>query len=162
MADIPAYKPDKAPAGKTTAGASKATPGNKGRTTGKLNADRPFKATIPELREALEAAVGYLVLGFSARGDMYCAEVVMDGGPDLIDSWIWMAEKHKEVRRALEVLCGGGGYLALLTSTLGVALPIMQHHGMYPEGAPTPRSLKNVMSNMFQSDADQNPDTPPE
>lgn len=157
MADIPQFKPDKAPAGKT-AGA-KATPGNGRKSTQRLDADRSFKATIPELREALEAAAGYAVLGFSAAGDMHCAEIVMDGAPELIDSWIWLAQKHKEVRRALEVLCGSGGYLALITSTLGIALPIMQHHGMYPAGAPTPRSLKSVMANMFTANADSNDHT---
>jgi hypothetical protein len=82
---------------------------------------------------------------------MHCAQVVADGAPDLIDSWMWLAGKHPEVRRALEVLCGGGGYLALITSTLGVALPIMQHHGWYPQGAPTPRSFKSTLGGMFNA-----------
>lgn len=156
MADIPPYKPDKAPAGKT-AGA-KTPPRNGRKSTGtKLPADRTFKLTISEIREGLEAAAGMLVLAFMARNDEHCASAVLDGAPDLIDGWIWMAEKHPEVRRALEVLCGSGGYLAVITSTLGVALPIMQHHGMYPQGAPTPASLKSVMGNMFHADdADPN------
>lgn len=157
MPDIPAYKPDKPPAGKTAGAKPPPANARKGKT--RLDPDRPFKATLPELRESLEAAAGYAVLGFSAKGDMHCAEVVMDGAPELIDSWIWLAEKHREVRRALEVLCGSGGYLALITSTLGIALPIMQHHGMYPENAPTPRSLKSVMANMFTADADANDHT---
>jgi hypothetical protein len=100
--------------------------------------------------------MGMLTLAFSATGDMHCAQVVAEGGPDLIDSWMWLAGKHPEVRRALEVLCGGGGYLALITSTLGVALPIMQHHGMYPKGAPTPRSIKSMMGGFFPDAADSN------
>ncbi len=145
MADIPEYKPK----------ADTVTPkrGETRASKSKLSADRPFKFTIGQIREALENAAATLVLALSARGDMHCAEVVMDGAPDLINSWIWLAEKQPSVRRVLEYMVGGGGYLALLSSTLAVALPIMQHHGMYPEGAPTPVSLKNLVGNMFADDA---------
>lgn len=135
MADsIPEYKPkaDKPP--------------NRGREAKEnkrkgLDPDRPFKHTLPQLRKTLEDEIGLVILGFSTAGDLHCAEVLADGSEKMIDSWIWLAEKHTGFRRVLEYICGGGGYAAVVTSTLGVALPIAQHHGFYPAEWPTPSSL---------------------
>lgn len=136
MADaIPEYKPkaDRAPnRGKAARSAS---------AGGKLPTDRVFRFTLPQLQKALEDQLGLVILGLSTAGDMHCAEVLADGSEEMIKGWIWLAEKHTGFRRILEYICGGGGYAAVLTSTLGVALPIAQHHGLYPEGWPTPSSL---------------------
>lgn len=106
-----------------------------------LDPNRPFKHTLPQLRKTLEDEIGLVILGFSTAGDLHCAEVLADGSEKMIDSWIWLAEKHVGFRRTLEYICGGGGYVAVITSTLGVVLPIAQHHGAYPAHWPTPSSL---------------------
>lgn len=130
---IPDYKPsaDKPPRGRTA--------------KGKLPPDRPFKYTVPQLREALENGVGLISMAFAARGDLHCANIVIDGSADIVESYVWLAEKNAGVRRMLEVLCGTGGYMALVTSTLAVALPIAQHHNMYPAEWPTPLSVRNMV-----------------
>lgn len=137
MADtIPEYKPkggaDKAPS---------RTPKERENKRKGLDPDRPFKHTLPQLRKAIDDEIGLVILGFSTAGDLHCAEILADGSEKMIDSWIWLAEKHTGFRRVLEYICGGGGYAAVITSTLGVALPMMQHHGFYPADWPTPSSL---------------------
>lgn len=132
---IPEYKPGK---DKVT---PKRTPNQKQAKRSGLDPDRAFKHTLPQLRKAIEDEIGLVILGFSTAGDLHCAEVLADGSEKMIDSWIWLAEKHVGFRRVLEYICGGGGYAAVVTSTLGVALPMMQHHGMYPADWPTPSSL---------------------
>lgn len=143
-------KKDKPPRGKSTStGTSKSLP-----------SDRPFKATIPQIRQSLETAVGMAILALAAKGWDDDARILEEDGQELIDQWIWMAERSPFVRRALETLVGGGGYAAFAMVNLGVILGILQNHGAYPEHLPTPRSVKTMFMFMGNSqDAETNSDT---
>lgn len=161
-ADIPAFNPKRKTVGDTDDRADRITPKARGNSTTPKRMPAATKASLQDLREAMENALGLIAMAFAARGDLYCAEIITDGSPDLIDSWIWLAKKHDGVRRVLGYLVGSGGYTALALSTLGVALPIMQHHGLYPENMPTPKSMPDMMSNLFgnnESDAEDDNET---
>ena len=151
---IPQYKPKG-----DSPSQDKVTPKRGATGTGKkstrLAADRPFKHTIPQIREALENGLGLAILGLSTKAALNedataekDADILTEHGPELIDSWVWLAEKNNSVRRALEMLCGGGGYLTFFMANLTVVLAIAQNHGYYPEEWPTPGTLKSVVATM--------------
>jgi hypothetical protein len=85
------------------------------------------------LRRELLNQFTTLAMVFAARGDMHCAQVILEGSENLVDSWLWLAKRHPSVRKWLEGMLTGQGYFALVTSTLGIALPIMAHHGLAPK-----------------------------
>jgi len=92
-----------------------------------------LNAADKRLRRELVNQFTTLAMIFAARGDMHCAQVILEGSENLVDSWLWLARRHPSVRKWLEGMITGQGYFALVTSTLGIALPIMAHHGLAPK-----------------------------
>lgn len=159
--DIPEYKPkDKPPAGKSATATKQKKP---------LPADRPLKATLPQIRKALENALAMTIMSLSTAAAFTQNETaekdaatLTEHGEELIDKWVWLAERNATIRRWLEILCGGGGALSFVMVNAMVMADIADNHGWYPEGVPKPSSLKTLMVNMYggkDENGDDEPDT---
>lgn len=120
---IPKYEPkkDRPPRGKSA--------------PRKQKTKRAFRP-IGQLQDDLNNAFGLLGIAFAAKGDMHCAGVIADNSEALVASWCKLAERNDGVRRVLEWFTATGQYGSLLFSTLAVALPIMQHHGLIHNKVP--------------------------
>lgn len=127
----PGPKPSN-PTGATDTTDTRGNGGNGGGAPGPT----PRAASTPRPRSnSLEAKLGEFFgsfsLVFAATGDQYCAEIIAARAPALASSWAELAKQNASVRRVLESLMEGSAWGAVILSTLGVAVPIAKHHGLY-------------------------------
>jgi hypothetical protein len=78
---------------------------------------------------------------FVMKGDAYCGMVLAQRGPALVTSWIELAKVNDGVKRVLDRMSSGGAWSGVIMSTSAIAIPMAQHHGMYPEDWPNPWAL---------------------
>lgn len=130
------------PTGKQSTTESTDTTDNSG-TGGKRGGGPAAAANRPPRSGSLEAKLGELFgsfsLIFAASGDQYCAEIVALRSPALAQSWAELARQNASVKRVLESLVEGSAWGGVIFSTLGIAIPIAKHHGLYR--GPDPFSL---------------------
>lgn len=112
----------------------------------------------PPRKGSLEARLGELIGGFAlpfaAMGDMHCAGVIAQRGPALAGAWAELAQQNAAVKRVLERMLSGGAWGGVIVSTLAIAVPMAQHHGIYD--GPDPFAM------FFGPSEIQVPDYPPE
>ena len=109
-----------------------------GGTSGGGVSPTPPGSPIKTLQGRLEQLFVTPAMVFAARGDQYCAQVIVKGAPDLAESWANLAKESPAVKKVLERLLEGGAWGGVVVSSLMIALPIAQHHGVYPAEWPNP------------------------
>lgn len=106
-----------------------------------LGGDRKNRGDLGKVEQQLNDLVGATSLLFVTRGDMYCGTLLAQRGPILVSSWIELAKVNDGVRRVLERMSSGGAYSGVIMSTLAIAIPMAQHHNLYPQHWPNPWTL---------------------
>lgn len=99
------------------------------------------KPPTTRLGRDLYNLVSDIGMGFMVAGDSYCGSILLDNAAQLATAWDNLAKRNARVKEVLEKLVSGGAYGEVLIATVGVALPIAQHHGIYPRSWPLPMSL---------------------
>lgn len=133
-------------------GSSDRPPKGRARTKANPKGKREWKLTIPELEEKLNEFFGGIAGAFIVTGDIHCATILAERSPRMVDSWMGLAKVNDGLRRVLEGLATGGVYGAVLSSTLAVALPLMDHHNLIPMKLPP----------MFAASHEPSPFVPPQ
>lgn len=80
------------------------------------------------------AAIGLMV----SVADPHCGGVVVAGSERLAEAWSNLAKENATIKRILEGLLTTSAWGDALLSTAMIALPILRHHGMLPEGLNIP------------------------
>ena len=122
-------RPRKAPApgagGSTSAGAPSAEGKPAARPVGRWAAAEETRRNLYLLVEGASYVVGL--------ADAFDGEVIERGGPAIVDALIDLARTDKRLRRYLELTAAPGKYGPLTMAVMGVALPIVIHHGLAPK-----------------------------
>lgn len=84
------------------------------------------------MERKLEDFFTYFSLPFAAVGDIYCAEVIAAGAPQLAEAWAALAKENANVKRVLDKMMQGGAWGGVVVSTAAVVIPIAGHHGLLP------------------------------
>lgn len=90
----------------------------------------PPRARANAMESRLAELFSAPALAFSLAGDMHCAEIINNGGPEMARAWAKLAQENPAVRRVLNTLLEGSAWGGVVLSTLSVALPIAAHHGV--------------------------------
>lgn len=98
-------------------------------------------APYKQLGDRLDEFFGGIALVFLTGGDVYCAQVISEREHALVDSWLLLARQNKGVLNALKKLTEGGAWGAVVFSTASIAIPVAQHHGIYPADWPNPWAM---------------------
>lgn len=114
------------------------------------------------LGKALYEQLSMLAMLIMGTGDIYCANTLAANAARLATAWDNLAKKNAQVRAWLEMLTSGGQWTEAVMATLAVALPMAQHHGIYPRNWPNPFGLGLVPpSDEVTEHEQQNPSAPP-
>lgn len=116
----------------------------------------PATARAKTIERRLEELIASFALGFAMMGDDYCANVVAHGAPHLAQAWANLAKESPAVRAVIERLLRGGAWGGVVISTLAIALPIAQHHNIYPQRMPNPFLFMNPIPAPWMADPTQN------
>lgn len=96
---------------------------------------RPRKrSSWPEkesVRQSLLTLTSFAGAGLSVI-NKFDGKVVRDGGPNVVNALVDLAEDDKRLRRYLNMFTGPGKYGPLVLATLGVVIPIMANHNLLP------------------------------
>lgn len=111
----------------------------RGRPPGSKN-----RTSYKKIEDSLNEYIGGFALVFAMAGDQHCAAVIAQGGPNLAKAWAEVARQNEGVMRVLEKMMQGGAWGGVIISTLGIALPIMEHHHLLPAGIPNPFASPDV------------------
>lgn len=139
-ADLPRRDEDQAAAGGPSSGsgggASSPPPG--GQASAPRQSSPARRGELKQVHNGVLFMCGMFATAFEAGGDAHCAEVIGTGAPILADKWTTVAEHNPAIRAFLVRAATGGVWGEALVATAAIALPVMQHHGMYPAWLPNP------------------------
>ena len=94
-----------------------------------------------KLGKQLYEFVSSLSVAVMLAGDQHCADVLARNASPLAHAWDGLAQKNARVRLILETMVTGGAWGEAVFATLAVAVPIAQHHNIYPPEWPNPWRL---------------------
>lgn len=94
-----------------------------------------------QLGKALYEQFSMLSLAVMSTGDFYCAKIIALNAAPLATAYDDLAKKNARVKEVLEMIVSGGAWTGAVMATAAVAIPIAQHHGLYPEEWPNPFTL---------------------
>lgn len=93
-------------------------------------------ARKPPLQRRLEEFLATPALAYSFMGDQWAAELITTRTPIMAEAWYDLSTKNPAVKRVLERLLEGSAWGGVVLSTMAVALPLAQHHGLVPGADP--------------------------
>lgn len=96
----------------------------------------PKRPTFEQTRQALTETLAIPALLLSAKCQPCGLHVGAHAG-ELADAWIEVARVDDRVRRALEAITTSSALVTAITTTVGVALPVLAYHTPLP----IPRAL---------------------
>lgn len=96
------------------------------------------KSNTPGLEARLTASLGMIGAGVGMFGDAYCSEIVVANAPMMARTAAELAAENETMRKAFEMMSGGGAWGFFLISWGGVILAILAHHRLVPEQAVPP------------------------
>lgn len=102
---------------------------------------RPPGTATKSLERRLTDFFAAFALPFAMSGDTHCATVIAQGAPRLAEAWGTLARESPAVKRVLDRMLEGGAWGGVIVSTLMIAIPVADHHGLYPKGLPNPFSI---------------------
>jgi hypothetical protein len=115
--------------------------------------------------------LGGLAMAFEMAGDAHCSTLIGERAHLVADGWTKLAERNPAVRLVLVRATTGGAWGEALFASAGLAIPIMAHHGLYPDYLPNPwamvlaspevaaedaRRMADSIANAFGPDGPQN------
>lgn len=113
---------------------------DKEETTAKKEPSKRPPGRKPALEKRLEEFFVTVSMGVTFTGDFYSAEILRQSAENMAQAWNRLAQQDARVKRVIERMLDGGAWGQVISVNIAVALPIMQHHGIYPQGAPLPLS----------------------
>lgn len=141
-ADLPRRDEDQDAAGGTPphgAGGGQSSPPPGGPASApRQSSPRPRRGELKQVHDGVLFMCGMFATAFEAGGDSQCAQVIGTGAPVLAEKWTTVAEHNPAIRAFLVRAATGGVWGEALVATAAIALPVMQHHGMYPAWLPSP------------------------
>jgi hypothetical protein len=102
---------------------------------------REAPASSPKARKAplqakLEELFASPALVYSFVGDEWAAQLIATRTPAMAEAWYELAKQNAGVRRILDRLVEGSAWGGVILSTMAVAVPLAQHHGLIPGADP--------------------------
>lgn len=100
------------------------------------------KPAKKQLEKKLGEFIGAIGVGVFTVVDQTDGIILVSRGDQLAHAWAELAEINPSVKAVLEKLVDGGAWGGVVFSTMAVAVPIAQNHGV-AKGLPTPFSLSD-------------------
>lgn len=117
----------------------------------KRSPGRPTKQA--QMEESLNELFLGLAAPFAIVGDFHCATIITNGAPQLAKSWSELAQQNKVVKSFIESMMGGSAWMGVIMSTAAVTIPVMQHHGAYPQNWPNPFNPIDIMERAMNDES---------